>query len=54
MNETKNIIKEFDYDWINNKGYGTIRHREMISKYGLCRFHRKTFKIKNKQLKLTI
>ena len=42
------------YDWKNNKGYGTISHREMISKYGLCRFHRKTFKIKNKQLKLTI
>lgn len=42
------------YGWKNNKGYGTIMHREMISKYGLCRFHRKTFKIKNKQLKLTI
>ena len=42
------------YDWKNNKGYGTISHIEMISKYGLCRFHRKTFKIKNKQLKLTI
>lgn len=42
------------YGWKNNKGYGTISHREMISKYGLCIFHRKTFKIKNKQLKLTI
>ena len=42
------------YGWKNNKGYGTVSHREMISKYGLCRFHRKTFKIKNKQLKLTI
>ena len=42
------------YDWKNNKGYGTISHREMISKHGLCRFHRKTFKIKSKQLKLTI
>tara|TARA_B100001564_G_scaffold311295_1_gene283499 strand:- start:252 stop:848 length:597 start_codon:yes stop_codon:yes gene_type:complete len=42
------------YDWKNNKGYGTMIHREMISKHGLCRFHRKTFKIKNKLLKLTI
>ncbi|MFL2592264.1 MAG: ribonuclease HII [Cryomorphaceae bacterium] len=42
------------YDWKNNKGYGTINHREMISKHGLCRFHRKTFKIKYKLLKLTI
>ena len=23
------------YDWKNNKGYGTINHREMISKHGL-------------------
>ncbi|MFL2608678.1 MAG: ribonuclease HII [Flavobacteriaceae bacterium] len=42
------------YDWKNNKGYGTMIHREMISKHGLCRFHRKTFKIKYKLLKLTI
>ena len=42
------------YDWKNNKGYGTMIHREMISKHGLCTFHPKTFKIKNKLLKLTI
>ena len=27
MNETKNIIKEFDYDWINNN---TVHHKYLI------------------------
>ena len=42
------------YDWKKNKGYGTVKHKEMIYKYGRCEHHRLTFKIKNKQLKLTI
>ena len=42
------------YDWEKNKGYGTEKHKEMIYKYGLCEYHRMTFRIKNKQLKLTI
>ena len=42
------------YDWKKNKGYGTVKHKEMIYKYGRCEHHRMTFKIKNKQLKLTI
>ena len=42
------------YDWHKNKGYGTLKHKEMIYKYGRCGYHRMTFKIKNKQLKLTI
>jgi ribonuclease HII len=31
------------YDWINNKGYGTLRHRKTIKKYGITKFHRKSF-----------
>lgn len=31
------------YDWVNNKGYGTAKHIEAIKKYGLCKYHRKTF-----------
>ena len=42
------------YDWERNKGYGTEKHKEMIYKYGRCEYHRMTFNIKNKQLKLTI
>ncbi|MBD41321.1 MAG: ribonuclease HII [Flavobacteriaceae bacterium] len=42
------------YDWKKNKGYGTLKHKEMIYKYGRCEHHRMTFKIKNKQLKLII
>ena len=32
------------YDIINNKGYGTKKHREAIQKYGITKWHRKTFK----------
>ena len=42
------------YEWNRNKGYGTEKHKEMIYKYGRCEYHRMTFNIKNKQLKLTI
>lgn len=40
------------YDWANNKGYGTLSHREAIEKCGLCPWHRKSFNIKPQQLKL--
>jgi ribonuclease HII len=32
------------YDLIKNMGYGTKKHIEGISKYGISEFHRKTFK----------
>jgi len=31
------------YDLRNNQGYGTPKHLEAIKKYGITRFHRKTF-----------
>jgi ribonuclease HII len=31
------------YDLRKNQGYGTARHLEAIKKYGITRFHRKTF-----------
>ncbi|MDB5203037.1 MAG: ribonuclease [Ferruginibacter sp.] len=40
------------YDWQNNKGYGTARHREAIESNGLCKYHRKSFNILNPQLDL--
>lgn len=47
------IHEEFpEYDWLNNKGYGTINHRNAIEKYGLCKYHRKSFNILPLQTKL--
>ena len=33
-----------EYDFANNKGYGTKKHIEAIKKYGVLEEHRKTFK----------
>lgn len=36
--------KDFpEYDWENNKGYGTKKHREAILAYGPCPYHRRSF-----------
>lgn len=32
-----------EYDWFNNKGYGTVKHREAILKSGLTPHHRAGF-----------
>ena len=47
--------KEYPYyDWINNKGYGTIKHQNAIKKFGISIYHRKSFNLLNKQLKIKI
>ncbi len=43
-----NIMLELDkeypnYDWKKNKGYGTKKHIEALEKYGITKYHRKTF-----------
>ncbi len=40
------------YDWMNNKGYGTLKHRQAIEEHGICKYHRKSFNILPKQIKL--
>ena len=41
-----NLHKKYEvYRWHNNKGYGTVEHRNAIKEYGLCRYHRKSFNI---------
>lgn len=36
-----------EYDWINNKGYGSAKnHVEAMKKYGLTEFHRTNFNIR--------
>ncbi len=41
-----------EYDWINNKGYPTIKHREAVIKYGFSPYHRKTFRVTDPQLSI--
>ncbi|HXI00591.1 MAG TPA: ribonuclease HII [Sphingobacteriaceae bacterium] len=41
-----------EYDWMNNKGYPTIKHREAVINYGLSPYHRRTFRITNPQTEL--
>ena len=42
----ENIHLEFPvYDWKQNKGYPTKKHREAIAKYGSTPHHRMTFKL---------
>ena len=38
------------YNWKQNKGYPTDEHREAIKKYGISKYHRKSFKLLPKQL----
>lgn len=40
------------YQWANNKGYGTAAHVEAIKSFGLTRYHRKTFQVKSLQTSL--
>ena len=42
----KKLHKKFPaYNWISNKGYGTLDHRNAIAEIGLCKYHRKSFSI---------
>lgn len=40
------------YGWDKNKGYGTAIHRKAIEAIGLCKYHRNSFAILPKQIKL--
>jgi len=40
------IHEEFPmYNWKQNKGYPTKEHREAIRKYGITKYHRKSFRL---------
>ncbi len=48
-----NLAPEFPhYDWLSNKGYPTIKHRNAVLTHGLSPHHRKTFRVTDPQLKL--
>ena len=40
------------YNWKKNKGYPTIEHREAIKKYGITKYHRKSFRLLPDQLEI--
>lgn len=42
------------YNWKKNKGYPTKEHRDAIRKYGITKYHRKTFRLLPNQLKMEI
>lgn len=49
------IHEEFPmYNWKKNKGYPTAEHREAIKKYGITKYHRKSFRLQPEQLKLSL
>jgi len=41
-----------EYDWHSNKGYPTIKHREMVLKIGFTKYHRRTFRVSDPQLSI--
>ena len=42
-----------EFQWQNNKGYPTIKHREAVKEFGSCIYHRQTFRLlKEEQLSL--
>lgn len=40
------------YNWKQNKGYPTREHREAILKYGITKYHRKSFRLQPEQIQL--
>ncbi|WP_299443348.1 ribonuclease HII [uncultured Aquimarina sp.] len=47
------IHEEFPmYNWKKNKGYPTVEHRDAIRKYGITKYHRKSFRLLPEQLTL--
>ena len=49
------LHSEFNmYDWNNNKGYPTKKHREAIKEYGATIYHRKSFTLLPDDRQLTI
>jgi ribonuclease HII len=42
------------YNWKKNKGYPTKEHREAIKKYGITKYHRKSFRLLPEQFQLEL
>ena len=42
------------YGWNTNKGYPTKFHKQAILEFGITKYHRKSFKLFDEQLKLKL
>lgn len=42
------------YDWMNNKAYATLSHRNAIKEHGITEHHRKSFTLTPSQLELEV
>jgi ribonuclease HII len=42
------------YNWKQNKGYPTKEHRAAIAKFGVTKYHRKSFRLLPEQYRLDI
>ncbi len=40
------------YGWQKNKGYGTVQHRKALEEFGICKYHRRSFRLLPEQLNL--
>ena len=43
-----------NYKWNTNNGYPTKEHRDGIKKYGITKYHRKSFQLLERQTNLDI
>ena len=41
------------YNFLQNKGYGTAEHRKILQEIGMCKIHRRSFHLKNKDIHQT-
>ena len=49
----KKLHEEFpQYNWASNKGYGTPEHRKALNEYGVCKYHRKSWRLFSEQPEL--
>jgi len=39
-----------EYNWHNNKGYPTIKHRQTVLEIGFTPYHRRTFRVSDPQV----
>ena len=47
------LHKEFPhYGWNTNKGYGTPVHRKALEEHGMCKYHRRSWKVFSEQIEL--
>jgi len=52
-NYMEKISKKFpNYHWFKNKGYPTQQHKKAINKHGITKYHRKSFKLFDEQLRI--